>query len=183
MLTQTKAQIELWSRIHDSQYIVKMVDYHTFNNFFIELVFEPSPEGTLKTYLERSLQPMPESSILQFIESIAKGINHMHSKAPCVVHSNIKVQNIFVFGKSVKLSGMARCFLESFDPRFYRLKLVTVIIQIVKSFIHIMKRGITTTTGKIYFYIDLLKCMNQKITIIKSAGRLTSGCWDAFYTR
>ncbi len=151
MLMQTKAQIELWSRIQDSQYIVKLVDYHTFNNFFIELVFEPSPEGTLKTYLEKSTQPIPESDILKFMESIAKGINHMHSQVPCIVHSNIKIQNIFVFGKSVKLSGMARCFLESFDPRFYPFKLVTVIRQIVKMPILIMKRSTITTTGKVIF--------------------------------
>ncbi len=148
MLMKTKAQIELWSRIHNSQYIVKLVDYHTFNNFFIELVFEPSPEGTLKTYLEKSTQPLPENDILKFMESIAKGINHMHSQVPCIVHSNIKIQNIFVFGKTLKLSGMARCFLESFDPRFYPFKLVTVVRQIVKTLILIMRRGIITTTGK-----------------------------------
>lgn len=146
-MMQVKAQIELWKRIDYSQYIVKLYDYHTFNDFFLELIFEPSPEGTLKTYLENNLQPLPEKEILLFIETIAKGINHMHSQVPCIVHSNIKIQNILVFGKTLKISGMARCFLESFDPRYNYLLLALTIRVAITRFTNIMKKDIIILTG------------------------------------
>ncbi len=86
--------------------IIEMVEYADENKHSF-IVLELAKDGDLEDYLQKNPQ-LTELDKLHIVHQIAAGIKFFHGKG--VIHRDLKPQNIFLDGKTVKIGdfGLAR---------------------------------------------------------------------------
>lgn len=69
-------------------------DHPKFENALVQ-VMDMAPHGDLQKYLEKNPEPLPEQTIVDILEQIAKALIACHEQK--IVHRDLKPENVLVF--------------------------------------------------------------------------------------
>ncbi|XP_076329039.1 uncharacterized protein LOC143235106 isoform X8 [Tachypleus tridentatus] len=97
--------------------IVRFYDYWEVNlpkKKYLVLITELMTSGTLKTYLRR-FKKINLKVLKSWCKQILKGLNFLHSRAPPIIHRDLKCDNIFITGTtgSVKIGDLGLATLKN----------------------------------------------------------------------
>lgn len=111
-----REEVEMLKGLQHSN-IVRFYDYWEVNTpkrKYLVLITELMTSGTLKTYLRR-FKKINTKVLKSWCRQILKGLNFLHSRAPPIIHRDLKCDNIFITGTtgSVKIGDLGLATLKN----------------------------------------------------------------------
>lgn len=101
-----KKEVATWRKVTGHPNIVKFIDASlqtVGNDRYLYILSEFCSDGHLLDLLEKNKGKLSERSIILVMIQVVNGILHLHDQNPPIAHRDIKVENILMKDKKVKL--------------------------------------------------------------------------------
>lgn len=118
-----KNEIDIWKKIANSKFIIKLIDYEiTSTAAFI--LMDYAPEGTLLDFITKRTKSLTENEALNIVYQITCGLSHMHKQFPPIAHRDIKIENVLKCGSVFKLCDFGSGTSFVLDPNIEDKKVI-----------------------------------------------------------